>query len=74
MKEIIKCKNASTIAAVLQYACSYSTEFLLKSLKQLQANEVAFKALLEKIKALTGLEPKQPSGTKDIRSEVENEV
>merc|ERR1712106_684447 len=49
------CKNNSTAAATLQYACSYTTEHLLKTLKQLAANLAAFKGLLDKIKELTGI-------------------
>merc|ERR1712106_354191 len=49
------CKNNSTAAATLQYACSYTTEHLLKTLKQLTANLAAFKGLLDKIKELTGI-------------------
>merc|ERR1719466_678196 len=57
LKVIKECKNASTNAATLQYACSYSTEKLLKTLKQLTANLAAFGKLMDKIKELTGLSP-----------------
>ena len=76
LKQIVKCKNASTNAAVLQYACSYSTDHLIKTLKQLTANLAAFTAFLDKIKSLTGLSPSKPktAGVKEVRSvEEENE-
>merc|ERR1711970_1110181 len=75
LKVIKECKNASTNAATLQYACSYSTEHLLKTLKQLTANSAAFKGLLDKIKELTGLSPQMPgeSSSRLARSDEENE-
>merc|ERR1712013_370799 len=42
LKVIKECKNASTNAATLQYACSYTTDHLLKTLKQLTTNLKAF--------------------------------
>jgi len=79
LKEISKCKNASTQAATLQYACSYSTDHLLKTLKQLTANLNAFKALIDKVKALTGLSPtvgpqaSNSTSGRQARSDEENE-
>merc|ERR1711981_720179 len=75
LKVIKECKNASTNAATLQYACSYSTDHLLKTLKQLTANSAAFKGLLDKIKELTGLSPQMPgdSSSRLARSDEENE-
>merc|ERR1712121_335631 len=57
LKVIKECKNASTNAATLQYACSYSTEHLMKTLKALNTNLAAFKKFMEKIQALTGIKP-----------------
>merc|ERR1719483_1275791 len=57
LKAISKCKNASSNAATLQYACSYSTKHLLDTLKQLTANLAAFGAFMDKITALTGVSP-----------------
>ena len=77
LKVVRECKNASTQAATLQYACSYSTAHLLKTLKQLTANSVAFKGLLDKIKELTGLSPSMGpasnSTSRRARSEEEKE-
>ena len=76
MKVISKCKNATTQAATLQYACSYSAADLLKTLKQLTANSAAFKGLLDKIKELTGLSPvmgpTDNSTSRQVRSEEDN--
>merc|ERR1719427_624020 len=73
----MECKNASTNAATLQYACSYSTEKLLKTLKQLTANLAAFGKLMDKIKELTGLSPTVGPGaansTRTARSAEESE-
>merc|ERR1719431_224457 len=77
LKVIKECKNASTNAATLQYACSYSTEKLLKTLKQLTANLAAFGKLMDKIKELTGLSPTVGPGaansTRTARSAEESE-
>ena len=77
MKVITKCKNASSEASTLQYACSYSTDHLLKTLKQLTDNLAAFGALLDKIKELTGLSPSMGpasnSTSRRARSEEEKE-
>ena len=77
LKVISQCKNATTQAATLQYACSYSAADLLKTLKQLTANSAAFKGLLDKIKELTGLSPvmgpADNSTSRRVRSEEENE-
>merc|ERR1711887_442294 len=77
MGVIKECKNASTNAATLQYACSYSTEKLLKTLKQLTANLAAFGKLMDKIKELTGLSPTVGPGaansTRTARSVEESE-
>ena len=79
LKVISGCKNASTQAATLQYACSYSTDHLLKTLKQLTANLATFGALLDKIKELTGLSPTVGPGAsnsttgRQARSDEENQ-
>jgi len=81
LKVIKECKNASASAALLQYACRYSTPHLMKTLKQLKANLAAFKSLIDKVKDLTGLSPKTPSkdlgASKDmgrhVRSDEESE-
>ena len=74
---IKECKNASTNAATLQYACSYSTDHLLKTLKQLTANLAAFGKLMDKIKELTGLSPQMgpdaANSTRTARSAEESE-
>jgi len=57
LKVISNCKNASSNAATLQYACSYSTKHLLDTLKQLTSNLAAFAAFMTKITALTGVSP-----------------
>jgi len=77
VKEVIKCKNASTTAATLQYACSHSKEKLMKTLAQLSKNSAAFKALLAKVKDLTGLSPTMPgsnSTSREKREDDEDEV
>merc|ERR1719233_5666 len=77
LKVIKECKNASTNAATLQYACSYSTDHLLKTLKQLTANLAAFGKLMDKIKELTGLSPQMgpdaANSTRTARSAEESE-
>jgi len=73
LKQIVACKNASTQAATLQYACSYSKEKLMKTLKQLTENKAAFKALLDKVKELTGLSPNMSMPRKNKRSDEETE-
>jgi len=60
LKEVQKCKAAATTAGLLQYACLFKSEELLKTLKQLNSNQKAIKAFLEKIKKLTGLSPNLP--------------
>lgn len=59
-KVVSKCKQAVTTAGTLQYACKYTKEELLATLKQLSLNSAAFKGLMDKIKELTGLEPNIP--------------
>merc|ERR1712121_78999 len=77
LKVIKECKNASTNAATLQYACSYSTEHLMKTLKALNTNLAAFKKFMEKIQALTGIKPtvgpQAENKTRTIRSDEEDE-
>jgi len=73
VKEVIKCKNASTTAATLQYACSHSKEKLMKTLAQLSKNSAAFKALLAKVKELTGLSPNMPGSNSTSREKREDE-
>merc|ERR1712142_253841 len=73
LKQIVACKNASTQAATLQYACSYSKEKLMKTLKQLTENKAAFKALLDKVKELTGLSPNMSMPRKNKGSDEETE-
>jgi len=77
LKVIKECKNASTNAATLQYACSYTTEHLLKTLKQLKTNLAAFGKLMDKIKELTGLSPQMgpdaANKTRTARNVEENE-
>jgi len=77
LKVIKECKNASTNAATLQYACSYTTEHLLKTLKQLTANLAQFGKLMDKIKELTGLAPtvgpQAANSTRTARSAEESE-
>merc|ERR1719228_2352660 len=77
LKVIKQCKNASTNAATLQYACSYTTEHLLKTLKQLTANLAQFGKLMDKIKELTGLSPtvgpQAANSTRTARSAEESE-
>merc|ERR1712106_746466 len=63
LKVIQKCKTAATTAGVLQYACRFTTDEMLGTLKQLSLNSAAFKALLDKIKSLTGLEPQKPGSS-----------
>ena len=70
------CKNNSTAAATLQYACSYTTEHLLKTLKQLTANLATFGAFMDKITALTGVSVPKPgsnSTLRRVRSDEESE-
>jgi len=62
LKALSKCKTAATEAGKLQYACSFTTDKLIKNLKTLNANLAAFKAFLDKIKKLTGLSPMMPGG------------
>ena len=66
LKVIKECKNATANAAVLQYACKYSTDHLMKTLKQLKTNLAAFKALIDKVKDLTGLSPQMGESSKDL--------
>merc|ERR1719481_1832055 len=77
LKVIKECKNASTNAATLQYACSYSTEHLMKTLKALNTNLAAFKKFMDKIQALTGIKPtvgpQAENKTRTIRSDEEDE-
>jgi len=77
LKVIKECKNASTNAATLQYACSYTTDHLLKTLKQLTTNLKAFGKLMDKIKELTGLSPQMgpdaANKTRTARNVEENE-
>merc|ERR1739838_786937 len=76
LKAISKCKNASSNAATLQYACSYSTKHLLDTLKQLTANLAAFGAFMDKITALTGVSVPKPgsnSTLRRVRSDEESE-
>ena len=68
MKVIQKCKTAATTAGVLQYACRFTTDEMLGTLKQLSLNSAAFKALLDKIKSLTGLEPQKPGSSSNRTS------
>ena len=42
-KVVSKCKQAVTTAGTLQYACKYTKEELLATLKQLSLNSAAFK-------------------------------
>ena len=60
MKQVQKCKAAASTAGLLQYACLFTTDELLKNLKQLDSNQKAIKAFLDKIKKLTGLSPNLP--------------
>merc|ERR1712106_141896 len=68
LKVIQKCKTAATTAGVLQYACRFTTDEMLGTLKQLSLNSAAFKALLDKIKSLTGLEPQKPGSSSNRTS------
>merc|ERR1712106_865111 len=81
LKVIQKCKTAATTAGVLQYACRFTTDEMLGTLKQLSLNSAAFKALLDKIKSLTGLEPQKPGSSSNrassgrrVRSEEEDVI
>jgi len=60
LKEVQKCKTAASTAGILQYACLFTADELLKGLKQLDSNQKAIKAFLDKIKKLTGLSPNLP--------------
>merc|ERR1739838_252459 len=76
LKAISKCKNASSNAATLQYACSYSTKHLLDTLRQLTANLATFGAFMDKITALTGVSVPKPgsnSTLRRVRSDEESE-
>ena len=57
MNTIKKCKAAEKSSCVLQYACQFTKDDLLKTLATLTKNKAAYSTLASKVKELTGVSP-----------------
>ena len=57
MNTMKKCKAAEKSSCVLQYACQFTKDDLLKKLATLTKNKEAYSTLASKVKELTGLSP-----------------
>merc|ERR1711902_373420 len=57
MNTIKKCKAAEKSSCVLQYACQFTKDDLVKKLATLTKNKEAYSTLASKVKELTGLSP-----------------